>query len=175
MHNKRHASFPHHSRDDLGNLQSMLLAAAARAAAAAPRRTLSLTIASQTIARSPDGSEISSAELSVRHTGSDRRRRLPVPRKQRRHEQLQNLQPHIRSFSNVPPKGGHFCPQHIRKLQCQRCQELCFIFVGAVHHEPVLRSHISNGALSSLLCSAFCAACHEDRCMLHGAKLSVAC
>ena len=36
-------------------------------------------------------------------------------------------------------------------------------------------SGILNGVLSSLPCSAFCAACHEDRCMQHGAKLSVAC
>jgi hypothetical protein len=76
---------------------------------------------------------------------------------------------------DVQPKGGHIRLQPSRKLQCQRCPELGFIFVGAVHHEPMLRSHISNGVLSSLLCSAFCAACHEDRCMLHGAKLSVAC
>jgi hypothetical protein len=33
-------------------------------------------------------------ELRVRHTGGDRRRRLPVPREQHRHEQLEPLHPH---------------------------------------------------------------------------------
>ena len=37
-------------------------------------------------------------ELSVRHAGGDRRRRLPAPCKQHRHEQLEPLQPRIRSF-----------------------------------------------------------------------------
>jgi hypothetical protein len=40
-------------------------------------------------------------ELVVRHTGSDRRRRLPVPREQHRHELLQPLQQPIRSFSHI--------------------------------------------------------------------------
>jgi hypothetical protein len=38
----------------------------------------------------------------VRRTGSDRRQRLPVPRKQHRHEQLQPLHRPIRSFSRTP-------------------------------------------------------------------------
>jgi hypothetical protein len=37
----------------------------------------------------------------VRHTGSDRRRRLPAPCQQHRHEQLQPLQQHIRSFAHT--------------------------------------------------------------------------
>jgi len=37
-------------------------------------------------------------ELRVRNTGGDRRRWLPVPREQHRHEQLQPLQPRTRSF-----------------------------------------------------------------------------
>ena len=61
-----------------------------------PRRTLSFTIASQTIARSPDGSEISSAAKGA--TGSGRRLRQTVPRKHHRHEQLQSLQQHTSSF-----------------------------------------------------------------------------
>ena len=45
-------------------------------------------------------------ELRVRHAGSDRRRRPPVPRKQHRHEQLQPLQHHIRSFSRTRARAG---------------------------------------------------------------------
>jgi hypothetical protein len=37
-------------------------------------------------------------ERCVRPTGGDCRRRLPVPREQHRHEQLEPLQPHIWSF-----------------------------------------------------------------------------
>jgi hypothetical protein len=37
----------------------------------------------------------------VRHTGSDRRQRQPVPREQHRHEQLQPLHRHIRSFAHT--------------------------------------------------------------------------
>ncbi len=44
-------------------------------------------------------------ELSVRHTGSDRWRRLPVPREQHRHEQLQPLQRHTRAFSRARTLG----------------------------------------------------------------------
>ena len=44
-------------------------------------------------------------ELHVRHTGSDRRR-LPVPCEQDRHEQLQQLQPHLRSFALEPAGEG---------------------------------------------------------------------
>ena len=40
-------------------------------------------------------------EIRVRHTGSDRRQRLPVPREQHRHEQLQPLQQCIRSFAHM--------------------------------------------------------------------------
>ena len=72
---------------------------AARRAAAS--LTLSLTVASQIIASSPDGSETSPAANSACGTpaAGDRRRRLPVPRKQHRHEQLPPLQRHLRSFS----------------------------------------------------------------------------
>ncbi len=35
----------------------------------------------------------------MRPTGGDRRHRLPVPREQHRHEQLEPLQERIRSFS----------------------------------------------------------------------------
>jgi hypothetical protein len=40
-------------------------------------------------------------ELSVRHTGSHHRWRLPVPREQHRHEQLEPLRQYIRSFSRT--------------------------------------------------------------------------
>jgi hypothetical protein len=40
-------------------------------------------------------------ELRVRHTGGDRRKRLPVPREQHRHEQLEPLQEHTRSFAHA--------------------------------------------------------------------------
>jgi hypothetical protein len=40
-------------------------------------------------------------ELRVRHTGGGRRRRLPVPRQQHRHEELEPLHPHLRSFSRT--------------------------------------------------------------------------
>jgi hypothetical protein len=40
-------------------------------------------------------------ELRVRHTGSDRRRRLPVPHEQHRHEQLEPLRQRIRSSSRT--------------------------------------------------------------------------
>jgi hypothetical protein len=41
----------------------------------------------------------------VRHTGGDRRRRLPVPRKQHRHEQLEPLQ-QIRAFAHARARAG---------------------------------------------------------------------
>ena len=41
-------------------------------------------------------------ELVVRHTGGDRRRRLPVPREQHRHEQLEPLQ---RTHSVIQPRS----------------------------------------------------------------------
>ena len=41
-------------------------------------------------------------ELRMRHTGGDRRRRLPVPREQHRREQLEPLQQHISTL-------GHSC------------------------------------------------------------------
>ena len=44
-------------------------------------------------------------ELRVRHTGSDRRR-LPVPREQHRHEQLEPLQQPIRSFAHARARAG---------------------------------------------------------------------
>ncbi len=44
-------------------------------------------------------------ERRVRHTGGDRRRRLPVPREQHCHEQLEPLQRHIRSFSRASALG----------------------------------------------------------------------
>jgi hypothetical protein len=37
----------------------------------------------------------------VRHTGGDRRRRLPAPREQHRHEQLEPLHQYIRSFAHT--------------------------------------------------------------------------
>jgi hypothetical protein len=40
-------------------------------------------------------------ELRVRHTGGDRRRRLPVPCEQHRHEQLEPLRQRIRSFAHA--------------------------------------------------------------------------
>jgi hypothetical protein len=40
-------------------------------------------------------------EIRVRCTGGDRRRRRPVPREQRRHEQLEPLQQHLGSFGRA--------------------------------------------------------------------------
>ena len=40
-------------------------------------------------------------EVGVRDTGSDRRRRLPAPREQHRHEQLEPLHQPIRSFAHT--------------------------------------------------------------------------
>ncbi len=47
-------------------------------------------------------------EVRVRHTGGGRWMRLPVPREQHRHEQLQPLQQRIRSFTRAlePAKEG---------------------------------------------------------------------
>ena len=42
----------------------------------------------------------------VRRTGGNRRRRLPVPREQHRHEQLEPLQRHLRSFSRTHARAG---------------------------------------------------------------------
>jgi hypothetical protein len=47
-----------------------------------------------------------SVRLSVRHTGGDRRQRLPVPREQHRPEQLQPLQRRIRPFARARARAG---------------------------------------------------------------------
>jgi len=84
-------------------------------AQATPRRTLSFTIHLELHDRLADHREQPRRkrdklcrELRMRHTGGDRRRRLPVPREQHCREQLEPLQQHISTL-------GHSCMRKRRR------------------------------------------------------------
>ena len=101
LQQRRRASFPHHSRHHIGSLQSMFLDTRTPThAQAAPRSHLELHDRRADHREQPRRQrEQLRRQLVVRHAGSDRRRRLLVPREQHRHQQLEPLQRRLGHFA----------------------------------------------------------------------------
>ena len=81
-------------------------------------------------------------ELRVRHTSSDRRRRLPVPREQHHHEHLEPLQQHLRLFahecSSRQEKEGRRALPKASAEHCSLCTVPCvprWRYTPRVRHE----------------------------------------